>query len=178
MRPRLSNGAKAPNKRVRDAAASLSCATLRAWRRDITKISPQARICSHFRGWERWNDNSTPNSAPTALVRAVAGLPSTAPVPAGSLSDVVFVTKRKTTVEEVNSIFKEEAESSRYRGILKATDDPIVSSDIVKEPYASIVDLDMTRVVDGDLVKVLAWYDNEWGYTSQMIKEALRIVRA
>jgi len=106
------------------------------------------------------------------------GIAVRVPVAVGSVSDVVFVTERKTSVEEVNRIFREEAESDRYRSIVKATDDPIVSSDIIKEPYAAIVDLGMTRVVDGDLVKVLAWYDNEWGYTNQMIREAMRILRA
>jgi glyceraldehyde 3-phosphate dehydrogenase len=99
------------------------------------------------------------------------------PVPVGSLSDIVFVTERETTIEEVNRIFREEAKSERYQGVLGATDDPIVSSDIIKDPRAAIIDLGMTRVVDGTLVKVMSWYDNEWGYTNQMIREALAIVR-
>jgi len=98
------------------------------------------------------------------------------PVPIGSLSDIVFLTARKTTVEEVNRIFGEEAETERYKGVVGVTDDPIVSSDIIKDPRAAIIDLGMTRVVDGDLVKVMSWYDNEWGYTNQMIREALRVV--
>ncbi len=97
------------------------------------------------------------------------------PVPVGSLADIVFLTERETTVEEVNRIFREEAESERYRGIVGVTEDPFVSSDIIKDPRAAVVDLGMTRVVDGDLVKVLAWYDNEWGYASQMVREAVRI---
>jgi glyceraldehyde 3-phosphate dehydrogenase len=105
------------------------------------------------------------------------GVAVRAPVPVGSISDMVFLTARKTTVEEVNTIFKEEAESEEYQGILGVSEDPIVSSDIIKDPRASIVDLNMTRVVDGDLVKVMSWYDNEWGYTNQMIREALRIVK-
>nr|NIO71334.1 type I glyceraldehyde-3-phosphate dehydrogenase [Anaerolineae bacterium] len=105
------------------------------------------------------------------------GVAVRAPVPVGSISDIVFLTARKTTVEEVNRIFKEEAESEEYQGILGVSEDPIVSSDIIKDPRASIVDLGMTRVVDGDLVKVMSWYDNEWGYTNQMIREALRIVK-
>jgi glyceraldehyde 3-phosphate dehydrogenase len=98
------------------------------------------------------------------------------PVPIGSLSDIVLLTARKTTVEEVNRTFREEAETERYKGILGVTEDPIVSSDIIKDPRAAVVDLGMTRVVDGDLVKVMSWYDNEWGYTNQMIREALRVV--
>jgi glyceraldehyde 3-phosphate dehydrogenase len=105
------------------------------------------------------------------------GVAVRAPVPVGSISDIVFLTARKTTVEEVNTIFKEEAEREEYQGILGVSEDPIVSSDIIKDPHASIVDLSMTRVVDGDLVKVMSWYDNEWGYTNQMIREALRIVK-
>ncbi|MFB0517410.1 MAG: type I glyceraldehyde-3-phosphate dehydrogenase [Candidatus Neomarinimicrobiota bacterium] len=99
------------------------------------------------------------------------------PVPVGSIADIVFLTARKTTIEEVNRIFREEAESEKYEGILGVSEDPIVSSDIIKDPRASIIDLGMTRVVDGDLVKVMSWYDNEWGYTNQMIREALRIVK-
>jgi glyceraldehyde 3-phosphate dehydrogenase len=105
------------------------------------------------------------------------GVAVRAPVPVGSISDIIFLTARKTTVEEVNTIFKEEAEREEYQGILGVSEDPIVSSDIIKDPRASIVDLSMTRVVDGDLVKVMSWYDNEWGYTNQMIREALRIVK-
>ena len=97
------------------------------------------------------------------------------PIPVGSLSDMTFVTERNVTVEEVNAILEEEAASERYINVLKATHDPIVSSDIVKSPYASIVDLGMTRVVDGDLLKVMAWYDNEWGFTNQMVRQILEL---
>jgi glyceraldehyde 3-phosphate dehydrogenase len=100
------------------------------------------------------------------------------PVTVGSLSDIVFLTERPTTVDEVNQIFREEAETERYKGIFGATDDPIVSSDIIQDARASIVDLGMTRVVDGDLVKVMSWYDNEWGYANQMIRQALSFVTA
>jgi glyceraldehyde 3-phosphate dehydrogenase len=99
------------------------------------------------------------------------------PVPVGSLADLVFVTERATTVEEINAIFKEEAASERYRGILEYALDPIVSSDIIANPHASIFDPSMTQVVDGDLVKIMSWYDNEWGYTNQMIREALRLTK-
>lgn len=105
------------------------------------------------------------------------GIAVRAPIPVGSLSDIVFLTERETTVLEVNRIFREEAESERYRGILGVTEDPIVSSDVIKDPRASIVDLGMTQVVDGDLVKVMSWYDNEWGYASQMIRLAVEFVK-
>jgi glyceraldehyde 3-phosphate dehydrogenase len=98
-----------------------------------------------------------------------------APVPVGSIADVTFVTERATTVDEVNTIFREEAESNRYSGILGVTEDPIVSADIVMDPRASVVDLQSTQVVDGDLVKVMSWYDNEWGYAAQMVREAKRM---
>ncbi len=106
------------------------------------------------------------------------GVAVRAPVPVGSLADIVFVTERKTTVEEVNRVFKEEAASERYKGILGVSEDPLVSSDIIQDSRASIVDLDMTQVVDGDLVKVMSWYDNEWGYTSQMVREAVQIANS
>ena len=94
------------------------------------------------------------------------------PVPLGSLADIVFMTSRSTSTEEVNGIFREEAASERYRNVLGITDEAIVSSDIIGQSYASIIDLTMTQVVDGDLVKVMSWYDNEWGYASQMVREA------
>ena len=105
------------------------------------------------------------------------GVAVRAPVPVGSLADLVFLTARKTSVVEVNSIFQEEAGSNRYKDVLSVTMDPLVSSDIIKNPHASIVDLGMTQVVDEDLLKVMSWYDNEWGYTNQMIREALRIAK-
>ncbi len=105
------------------------------------------------------------------------GVAVRAPVPVGSLADIVLLASRATSVEEVNAIFREESKSERYRGILDATDDPIVSSDIVGRTQASIVDLGTTQVVDGDLVKVMSWYDNEWGYTHQMLREAVAIAK-
>ena len=106
------------------------------------------------------------------------GIAVRAPVAVGSLADIVIVAERKTSVEEINQIFIEEAASDRYRDILGVTDDPIVSSDIIKDPRASIVDLGMTRVVDGDLIKILSWYDNEWGFTNQMVRQAQELARA
>jgi glyceraldehyde 3-phosphate dehydrogenase len=100
------------------------------------------------------------------------------PIPVGSLADIVFMTERATTVEEVNTMFKEESASERYRGILSVTEDPIVSSDIIRDARASIVDLGMTQVVDGDLVKVMSWYDNEWGYSSQLVRVAFQMSKS
>ncbi len=97
------------------------------------------------------------------------------PIPVGSISDMTFVTERPVTVEEVNAILEEESVTARYAKVLSTTYEPIVSSDIVKSPFASTVDLSMTRVVDGDLLKVMTWYDNEWGFTNQMIRQVLEI---
>ena len=82
------------------------------------------------------------------------------------------------TAEEVNAIFEEEALSSRYTNVLSTTREPLVSSDIVKNPYASTIDLAMTRVVDGDLLKVMTWYDNEWGFTNQMVRQILELKKS
>ena len=97
------------------------------------------------------------------------------PIPVGSISDLTFLTTKPVTAEEVNSIFEEEAKTDRYAKVLDVTSEPLVSSDIVKSPFASTIDLSMTRVVDGDLLKVMTWYDNEWGFTHQMIRQILEI---
>ena len=96
------------------------------------------------------------------------------PIVTGSLADFTFVAKRKTSAEEINNIFKKAAQDPRWKGILKVTEDQIVSSDIIGDPYGSIVDLTYTKVIDGDLVKVLSWYDNEWGYVATLIKHVLK----
>lgn len=101
------------------------------------------------------------------------GMAIRVPVVVGSLSDITIVTERNTSVEEVNTILTQEANTKRYQGIFKTVDEPIVSSDIIKDSYASIADLALTKVVDGDLLKVVAWYDNEWGFANQMIRQIL-----
>jgi glyceraldehyde 3-phosphate dehydrogenase len=127
----------------------------------------------------------TSTGAATATTRALReyrgrfdGVAIRAPVPVGSLADIVILTARATTVDEVNRIFTEEAASDRYRGVVGVTTDPLVSSDIIRDSRASVLDLGMTQVVDGDLVKVMSWYDNEWGYSSQIVREASRIATA
>ncbi len=100
-----------------------------------------------------------------------------APIPVGSISDIVAVSSRATSADEINAVFREEAASERYRDIMGISEDEIVSSDIVKDPRAAIIDLTMTKVVDGDLIKVMSWYDNEWGYTHQLVREASKIAR-
>ncbi len=102
------------------------------------------------------------------------GISIRVPVPAGSIADVTFIAKRATTVEEVNEALKKSALDSRWQGLFTVTDEPIVSSDILGDPHASIVDLAMTRVVGGNLVKVLAWYDNEMGYTHALVQHVIK----
>lgn len=101
------------------------------------------------------------------------GISLRVPVPAGSIADITFIAKRTTSREEINEILRKAAASPRWEGIFTTTDEEPVSSDIVGEPYASIADLGMTRVVDGNLVKVLAWYDNEMGYTESLVRHTL-----
>jgi len=103
------------------------------------------------------------------------GLSIRVPVAVGSLSDITLVMKRDTTVEEINGVLSEEANTARYDKVLQVTDAALVSADIIKSPYASVIDLSLTKVVDGDLVKVLSWYDNEWGFTNQMIRMVLEL---
>jgi len=81
------------------------------------------------------------------------------------------VAARNTSAGEINDILLEESKTDRYKQVLSASNESLVSSDILQSSFASIVDLKMTRVVDGDLVKIMAWYDNEWGFTNQMIRE-------
>jgi glyceraldehyde 3-phosphate dehydrogenase len=94
----------------------------------------------------------------------------------GSIADIVFVASRATTAEEVNDAFRHDAATERYQGILGVSEDPLVSADIIGDPRAAVVDMELTRVVDGTLVKVMAWYDNEWGFTHQMIREARSVL--
>jgi glyceraldehyde 3-phosphate dehydrogenase len=108
-----------------------------------------------------------------ALQGRFDGVAIRGPVVVGSLSDLVFLLSRDTTSEEVNDVLRQEAATNRYRGVLGVTDEPLVSADIVKDPRASIVQLDLTRVVGGNLVKVMSWYDNEWGFTNQMVQVAI-----
>lgn len=103
------------------------------------------------------------------------GIALRVPIPAGSLADFTFLAKRKTTVEEVNDIFRKAAASPRWKGILDVTEDQLVSSDIIGCSAASVVDLQYTKVIDGDFVKVLAWYDNEWGYVTTLVKHVMKV---
>jgi glyceraldehyde 3-phosphate dehydrogenase len=103
------------------------------------------------------------------------GIAIRVPLPVGSIADLTFVASRNTSVDEVNRILGEEAATQRYAGVLGVSRDPLVSSDIIGDPRASVVDLDLTKVIDGDLVKIMSWYDNEWGYANQMVREAVAL---
>jgi glyceraldehyde 3-phosphate dehydrogenase len=127
----------------------------------------------------------TSTGAATAVTQAYEslagkfdGISLRVPVVAGSIADITFIAKRPTTKEEINEILRGAAAAPRWAGIFKTTDEPLVSSDIVGEPYASIADLGMTRVVDGNLVKVLAWYDNEMGYVESLVQHVIKAAMA
>ena len=92
------------------------------------------------------------------------------PVPVGSLIDLTFVAKRYTSVEEINEILTAESQNPEWQEIIKVSNEQLVSTDIIGEPYGSIIDLGFTKVIDGDLVKIFSWYDNEWGYAAMLIK--------
>jgi glyceraldehyde 3-phosphate dehydrogenase len=96
------------------------------------------------------------------------GLAVRVPVPVGSLCDTVFLLNKKTTEEDVVKTFVKAANNKKYKGIVEASNDPLVSSDIVKSSYSAIVDLPSTKLVGGDLLKVVSWYDNEWGYSCRL----------
>jgi len=102
------------------------------------------------------------------------GMALRVPVPVGSIVDVTFVASRKTTVEEVNDAFRKAASDPKWKNIFSATDEPIVSSDIIGSKVGSIADLSFTNVADGDLVKVLAWYDNETSYTQTLVEHVAK----
>jgi glyceraldehyde 3-phosphate dehydrogenase len=99
-----------------------------------------------------------------------------APVPTGSVVDLTFEAARETSVEEVNEAFRAAAGGDALTGIMRFTEDPIVSTDIVKDSHSSIVDGGLTSVIDGTLVKVVSWYDNEWGYSSRVVDLAQKVL--
>lgn len=129
-------------------------------------------------------ENIVPTTTGAAIAAAEAipaiknkfdGLSMRVPVPVGSLSDITVLLKKNVDVDIINNSFIKASKISKYKNILAATFDPIVSSDIIKNPFSSIVDLSLTTVVGGNLVKVVAWYDNEWGYSNRLVELALKI---
>ena len=128
-----------------------------------------------------WNIVPSSTGAAIAVTRGVEelkgkfdGIAIRVPVVDGSVSSMVCITEKPTTVEEVNEIFKKAAQDDRWKGILSITEDPLVSSDILGQKFGAIVDLGMTRVVDGDMVHILSWYDNEAGYTETLINHIVK----
>lgn len=103
------------------------------------------------------------------------GLAIRVPTLVGSLTDFTFLVGKRTTAEEVNEVLEEASRDPEYSRALAVTREPLVSSDFVGNPYSSIADLSLTKVVDGDLVKVMAWYDNEWGYSNRLVEMAEQI---
>ncbi|MEX0616376.1 MAG: type I glyceraldehyde-3-phosphate dehydrogenase [Candidatus Woykebacteria bacterium] len=127
-------------------------------------------------------ENIVPTSTGAAIATTEAipelkglfdGVAIRVPTPVGSISDFTFLIKKKASVEEINSAFKEAVKNPLYKGVLAITDEQVVSSDIVGRTESSIVDLSLTQVVDGDLVKVFAWYDNEMGYSHRLIEQVV-----
>jgi len=106
----------------------------------------------------------------------LSGFAVRAPVPTGSLVDLTFEAEKSTSVEEVNGALQAAADTGDMTGILAYTEDPIVSSDIVTNPFSSIVDSKLTTVIDGTLVKVVSWYDNEWGYSNRVVDLVQKIL--
>ena len=130
--------------------------------------------------------NIVPSSTGAALVATKVipelagkfdGISMRVPIVSGSIIDFTFLAARPTSVEEINNIFKKAAKEKEWEGILAVSEEPLVSTDILHNPHGSIVDLTMTRVIDGDLVKILAWYDNEWGYGAMLLKHVLAVVK-
>jgi len=102
------------------------------------------------------------------------GIALRVPVITGSIADITFISGRDTTKEEVNEILKNAATQERWKNVFSVVEDPIVSADIIGEPYAAIADLNFTRVVGGNLVKVMSWYDNEMGYTNMLVQHVIK----
>jgi glyceraldehyde 3-phosphate dehydrogenase len=110
------------------------------------------------------------------LAGLLAGFAVRTPLATGSLVDLTLETRRSTTAEEVNAAVRESAALPQLAGILRYSEEPLVSSDIVKSPFSAIFDAQLTTVVDGTQLKVIAWYDNEWGYSNRLLELAQRVV--
>ncbi|MFA6534544.1 MAG: type I glyceraldehyde-3-phosphate dehydrogenase [Patescibacteria group bacterium] len=107
-----------------------------------------------------------------AMAGIFDGIAIRVPVPCGSISDITCLLKKTVTVEQVNSAFRRAQKQPLFKNILAVSEEPLVSSDIVGDPHSAIVDLSLTKVVGGNLVKVMAWYDNEWGYANRLVELA------
>lgn len=121
-----------------------------SYRRPPAPLSPPARL--------------------TQLQGIFGGMSVRVPTPVVSLSDFVIITKKNVTVEEVNAVFKKAAKEPYYQGILDVTEEELVSSDYIGNSHSAIVDLKLTAVIGGNMLKVVAWYDNEWGYSNRLVE--------
>lgn len=131
-----------------------------------------------------WNIVPTSTGASEATIRAFpamegrfTGISVRVPIAAVSMADFVVLAKKRVTAEQVNDAFRASAAQGQYEGILSVTDAPAVSSDFIGDPHSAIVDLGMTQVVGGNLLKVVAWYDNEWGYANRLVEQAIAVGR-
>jgi glyceraldehyde 3-phosphate dehydrogenase (phosphorylating) len=110
------------------------------------------------------------------LAGRLQGYAARVPVPTGSLVDLTVEVERPTTVEEVNALFADAASSPPLAGILAVAEEPMVSTDVIKSPYSAVFDPELTHVIDETQVKVIAWYDNEWGYSTRLVELAERVL--
>lgn len=113
----------------------------------------------------------------TDLKGKFGGIAVRVPVVTGSISDLTYIVEKPTTVEEVNQLIKDAADTTHWRGLIGWTEEPLVSSDIIGKSESVIVDLALTQVIDGDLVKIFAWYDNEWGYSNRLIEQTIAVAQ-
>lgn len=147
----------------------------------------QRLVDSPHKDWRRGRaaaQNIVPTSTGAAIAATEAlpqlkgrfdGISLRVPTIDVSLSDVTLLLNRKTSADEINQAFRSAAESERFRGILAVTDEPLVSADFIGNPASTVVDLTLTQVIDGDFVKILAWYDNEWGYANRLVEEVIMV---
>ncbi len=147
----------------------------------------QRLVDSPHKDWRRGRaaaQNIVPTSTGAAIAAAEAlpqlkgifdGVSLRVPTVDVSLSDLTVLLKTRTTADEINQAFRDAAGTDRFKGILEVTEEPLVSADFVGNPASSIVDLELTQVVDGDFVKVFAWYDNEWGYSNRLVEEVMMV---
>lgn len=142
-------------------------------------VDGPSRKKTDFRRGRAAAQNIIPSSTGAAIAVSQAipeltgkfdGVAMRVPVVSGSAADITLLLSKKTSVKEVNDIFKNAEKDPRWQGIMKTVEEPIVSSDILGEPYGSIIDLSFTKVVDGDFVKILSWYDNEAGYAATLVR--------
>ena len=156
--------------------------TIHAYTADQTLVDGPHRDLRRARG-------AAINTIPTTTGAAIAatltipqlkdkfdGLSIRVPVPVGSISDITMLIDKDVTADEVNNFLEEESKLEKWQGIVRSTYEPLVSSDIVGDPHSAIIDLSLTQVVDGNLLKVVAWYDNEWGYSNRLVDLIRKIV--